>query len=554
MFNRKRKTKIKNRLISLVSLLLLVLILLDIRLYCVQKKYSAKETGAFKGNHKQHEKISDYNYSLLDRNGNNVFEYDTKYKVVIDSMAFQLNNLNQNLENIMAFNYIMKSEDKDFSFDSVVKTGGKLYYDVSKENFDKINSLKNIKGMYTYIAQEKKKGESWKVENILTSTRGFALVKSENKNIETQEVDKSEKSLEMIIKRELANNVDPKIIFERDHEGLYKEGIQDVPEDNLNVKLTLDNDFQKIVRDVLNREDYKTFKNAGAVLIDSESGEVLALAQKDESSPNVVLGSGSINGYEAGSIFKILTLEASMEQKGISLSDELRCDGLVCKKEKIHGTISVREAFEVSCNDVFSKLGAQIGTKELIEFSKEQGVFSTVLGLDEKTGMETKGDVPENVSITNLSIGQSMQTSLIQMAGIISTVVNEGEYVQPHILDGFENQNGEMKKEFNELRKKVISKETANSLKKVMNSTVGEGTAVVTQIEGIEVGAKTGTAEVLGDELHGWFLGYFKYNDKYYTLGVMVPNIKNVYEDRKPGGGNTAGPIFRDIVLELTKK
>lgn len=554
MFNRKRKTKIKNRLISLVSLLLLILILLDIRIYYVQKKYSAKETGTFKGNHKQYEKISDYNYSLLDRNGDNVFEYDTKYKVVIDSMAFQLNNLNQNLENIMAFNYIMKSEDKDFSFDSVVKSGGKLYYDVSKENFDKINSLKNIKGMYTYTTQEKKKNESWKVENMLTSTRGFALVESENKNIETQEVDKSEKSLEMIIKKELENNVDPKIIFERDHEGLYKEGIRDIPEANLNVKLTLDNDFQKIVRDVLNREDYKTFKNAGAVLIDSESGEVLALAQKDESSPNVVLGSGSINGYEAGSIFKILTLEASMEKKGISLSDELRCEGLVCKKEKIHGTISVREAFEVSCNDVFSKLGAQIGTKELIEFSKEQGVFSTVLGLDEKTGMETKGDVPENVSITNLSIGQSMQTSLIQMAGIISTVVNDGEYVQPHILNGFENQNGEMKKEFNELRKKVISKETADSLKQVMNTTVGEGTAVVTQIEGIEVGAKTGTAEVFGDELHGWFLGYFKYNEKYYTLGVMVPNIKNVYEDRKPGGGNTAGPIFRDIVLELTKK
>ena len=101
----------------------------------------------------------------------------------------------------------------------------------------------------------------------------------------------------------------------------------------------MDNKFQKIVRDVLAKEDYKTFKNAGAVLIDSDSGEVLALAQKDESAPNVVLGSGSINGYEAGSIFKILTLEAAMEEKGISLSDKLRCDGLVCKKEKIHGTI-----------------------------------------------------------------------------------------------------------------------------------------------------------------------------------------------------------------------
>lgn len=554
MFNRKRKTQIKNRLLSLVSLLLLSLILLNMRVYYVQKKYSTTETGNFKGNHKQYEQISDYNYSLLDRNGKSMFEYDTKYKVVIDSMAFKLNNLNQNLENIMAFNYIMKSEDKDFSFDSVVRNGGKLYYDVSKDNFDKINSLKNIKGVYTYVAQEKKKDESWKIENMVTSTKGFALVENENKKVETKEIDKGEKSLEMIINKELENNKDPKIVFERDHDGLYGEGEYDIPESNLNVKLTLDSEMQKIVRNVLAKEEYKTFQNAGAVLIDSASGEVLALAQKNEGTPNVVLGSGSISGYEAGSIFKILTLEAAMELKGINLSDELRCDGLVCKKEKIHGTISVRKAFEVSCNDVFSKLGAEIGTKGLLDFSKEQGIFSSVLGLDEKTGMETKGAVPENVSITNLSIGQSMQTSLIQMAGIISPVVNEGEYVQPYILKGFENQKGEMIKEFTELRKDVISKETANSLKNVMNSTVEDGTAIVTQIEGVDVGAKTGTAEALGEELHGWFLGYFKYEGKYYTLGVMVPNIKNVYEDKKPGGGNTAGPIFRDIVLELTKK
>ncbi|MDZ4991534.1 stage V sporulation protein D [Clostridium perfringens] len=554
MFNRKRKKQIKNRLLSLVSLLLLCLILLNMRIYYVQKKYSTRETGNFKGNHKQYEQISDYNYSLLDRNGKSMFEYDTKYKVVIDSMAFKLNNLNQNLENIMAFNYIMKSEDKDFSFDAVASNGGKLYYDVSKDNFDKINSLKNIKGVYTYVAQEKKKDESWKIENMLTSTKGFALVENENKKVETKEIDKGEKSLEMIIKKELENNKDPKIVVERDHDGLYGEGEYDIPESNLNVKLTLDSEMQKIVRDVLAKEEYKTFQNAGAVLIDSASGEVLALAQKNEGAPNVVLGSGSISGYEAGSIFKILTLEAAMELKGVNLSDELRCDGLVCKKEKIHGTISVRKAFEVSCNDVFSKLGAEIGTQGLLDFSKEQGVFSSVLGLDEKTGMETKGAVPENVSITNLSIGQSMQTSLIQMAGIISPVVNEGEYVQPYILKGFENQKGEMIKEFTELRKDVISKETANSLKNVMNSTVEDGTAIVTQIEGVDVGAKTGTAEALGEELHGWFLGYFKYEGKYYTLGVMVPNIKNVYEDRKPGGGNTAGPIFRDIVLELTKK
>ena len=67
------------------------------------------------------------------------------------------------------------------------------------------------------------------------------------------------------------------------------------------------------------------------------------------------------------------------------------------------------------------------------------------------------------------------------------------KYVEPYILKDFENQKGEVKKEFKELRKNVISKKTAEDLKSVMNSTVLEGTANITKIEGVEIGAKTGT-------------------------------------------------------------
>ena len=553
MFNFRRKRRMKKRLIYMVSVFLFILFLLELRVYYVQKKYSTSETGNFKGNHKQIEKISDLNYKLLDREGEDIFSFEDKYKVVIDSMAFRLNNIDQNLENIIAFNYIMQSEDKKFSFENIIKSGGKLYFDVSKENFNKINSLNKIKGVYTYETKERKKDDIWKIENMLSSSKGFALVEGEDKRVKTLEIEKDENSLEGIIKKELDKNKDYEISFERDNDGLYDEGIFKIPEENLNVRLTLDKELQKIVREVLNKEEYKSFKNAGVLLIDSETGEILSLAQKNEASPNVVLGSGSIKGYEAGSIFKILTLEAAMEKEGVGLLDELRCDGLVCKKEKIHGTISIKEAFEVSCNDVFARLGAKVGTKNLLNFSKEQGVFSKVLNLDEKTGMETKGYVPQNVSITNLSIGQSMQTTLMQMASIIGPIVNEGTYIKPYIVKNFENQKGEVKKVFNEEKREVLSKKTALALKEVMNSTVLDGTANIAKINGVEVGAKTGTAEAKGGELHGWFLGYFKHEGKYYTLGVMVPNIKEVYEDRKPGGGNTAGPIFRDIVLEITK-
>lgn len=66
--------------------------------------------------------------------------------------------------------------------------------------------MKNIKGIYTYKAQEKKKDDNWKIENMVTSTKGFALVENKDKKVETKEVDKSEKSLEMVINKELENN------------------------------------------------------------------------------------------------------------------------------------------------------------------------------------------------------------------------------------------------------------------------------------------------------------------------------------------------------------
>lgn len=567
MFNRKKKIQIKNRLTGLVSTILLILLILNFRLYYVQKKYSTREIGGVKGNHKQYEKVSENNYLLLDRNGINLFDYDIKYNVVFDSMAFRLNNLNNNMHNIITLNYIMQSEDKTFNLDSIVKSRGKIYYEVSEKVFKEIESLNGIKGVYTYKSQEKKDNYTGKIENIISSDKKSQDKKNDEGKVETINVDKEKDSLEVLIRNELIENKNPKIKFERNHEGVYEEGEYVDYEKNLNVRLTLDKNLQNIIREVLGREDYKSFDNIGVVLVDSLSGEVLSLAQKNEWEKNIVLGEGE-KGYEPGSIFKILTLELAMEKKNINLSDEFTCTSKICKPEKTHGTLSVRKAFELSCNDIFYEIVNGISEKEFIEFARNQGVFSSVLGIDSDSegsgfvnieGENTKKDKGKNkldnyAKLINLAIGQSMQTNLMQMAGIISPVVNGGEYVKPSILKGFENQEGIMVKKLKDVRKEVISKETANEVKSAMISTVEKGTSMITKLDGVEIGAKTGTAEASRDELHGWFLGYFKYKDRYYTLGVMVPNIKRL--DRggvKPAGGNTAGPIFRDIVLEITK-
>lgn len=566
MFNRERKNRIKNRLTGLVAIMLLILLILNFRLYYVQNKYSTRDTSGLKGNHKQYEDVSENNYLLLDRNGENLFEYEIKYNVVFDSMAFRLNNLNKNMGNMTSLLYIMGLEDENFTFDSIIKSGGLPRYEVSKNSFEKLQLLTGIKGMYLYKNQVKSDDYVGKIENIISNPQKTIDKKNSKGEIKTEYVDKGEGSLEILVRDELKENKNPKAIFERDHEGIYGEEKYVDYEENLNVRLTLDKRLQSIVREVLNRDEYESFKNAGVVLIDSLSGDILSLAQKHEDQKNIVLGHGDI-GYEPGSIFKILTLEVAMEKNNVSLSDEFICTSKICKSDKTHGKLSVRKAFELSCNDIFYEIISGISEKELIDFARNQGLFSKVLDIDnynEVTGsVNIKGNNFEGNSsgknnhdnyakLINLAIGQSIQTNLIQMAGIISAVVNQGQYVKPSILKGFENQEGVMIKTLKGVKKDVISKETAEDLKSVMLSTVEEGTAMITQIDGVEIGAKTGTAEAAGNELHGWLLGYFKYENRYYTLGVMVPEIKYLDRgDSRPAGGNTAGYIFRDIILEI---
>lgn len=546
--NKKFKMKKKIRIIFLFFIILLFI--LSIRLYYIQKIYNPIVNTTSEGNYIQKENLFEHNYLLLDKNGKDLLNYNTKYKLAIDTKSFKLNSTNKNLQNLIAFNYIMKSEDNKFSFDDIVKVDGKLYYDISEDNFNKIKSLDNIKGIYVYTYKERAKEVAWKIENIISSTRAFDPYNKKDNVL------KKDNSLEMVIKQELSGNKNPKIVFEKDMDGIYKENGIEPLENNLNIILTLDLDLQEKIRNILNQDKYKEFNNIGAVLIEGDTGKILSLVQKDESQPNIVLGSGGINGYEPGSIFKILTVEAAMEHHNIKPTDKFTCTGVICSKDKVHGSLSVSDAMKVSCNDIIAKLGEMVGKEELIDFAKKQGIFNQVLGLDNQTGMESTGYLPpEGASAGIISMGQSFQSTLLQMVGTITTVVNNGEYIKPYIVDSFQNNKDEQIKVGKTEKNKVISKTIAENLKMMLKGTVAKGTAQIAKIDGVEVGAKTGTAEAVNNNSHGWFIGYFKHKNKYYALGVFVPNIGDEnLKGEKTGGGNTAGPVFKDIVLEVIKK
>ena len=527
--SKKRIKQVKIILITLITLLIarLVVIIND-----------TKIISASASNYNESEIIRKENYHLLDVNYEEIIDCETKFMLVIDKDTFLLNNAVQNADEILTFYYIMEDDKFGFSFYDINKASGKIKYEISKSAYEQmLGIVENLKGVYMYKYNEVGEIATWSIENILKSTQAF----SNNK-------DKSKNSLEVFIGESTKNNTTDMVTFEKSEDCTYNEKKSKNKNININIQLTLDKKLQKITREILSKEEFVNFPNAGAVIIESDTGKILSMAQKDETQPNLITGGGQISGYEPGSIFKILTLEAAMDYLNIDLNDKQVCKGEKCNKS--HGELTILEAFKVSCNEVFAKLGAEIGAEKLINFAKNQGLFQNLLGLDVESGMEIIGTYNENGNVEDLSIGQSMQVNLLQMTSIISTIINDGQYVKPYILDKFVDDDNNTLESFGEEKIKVISKDISDNVKYAMNQTVLSGTANISNIEGIEVGAKTGTAEGSdGDSIYGWFVGYCNINNKYYSIGVFVPNIEKIGGENT--GGSTAGVIFRDIVMEL---
>ncbi|MGL4655146.1 MAG: penicillin-binding transpeptidase domain-containing protein [Sarcina sp.] len=540
---------LKDRIKKIRFLILTVLICLVFRVYYVQNKYSPVVTGTEVNNSIEKEEVGNYNYLLLDRNGKDLNEYTRKYRVIIDGDTFKMNSMNQNLENFISFNYIMKEAVKEFDVNKITESKNRSMrytYDISEATYQKIKTLNGIKGVYAYQYDEKTNINNWSIESILMKDKAYNAQKEEDNYA------KSKDSLEGEIADYTKDNEATSIMFEKDIDGIYNEVKYEINPDNNNIALTIDKDYQEIIRSVLNKEEYDLYENIGVALVKSKTGEVLGMAQKNELAPNLITGAGVI-GYEPGSAFKIVTLGAAMKYNNVSLADVYECEGLVCKDYNIHGKINLQKAMEVSCNDIFAKLGAEVDYNLLVEFAKEQGYFQTILDLDTATGMESAGMVADlEQSQGNFPIGQGCQSTPIQVVASMSTIVNEGMYTKPYILKEIENQDGKTVEEFETEKKEVLLAEDANVIKTLLRDAVNNGTGKEAKIEGVEIGGKTGTTESQENSSHGWFVGYFRMNDEYYNMVVFVPNINGKGEDGKElGGGNTAAPIFKEIVLEL---
>lgn len=519
----------------------IIFFLLAIRLYFLQ----VRPTQIVQGDLQKHqtEYISKIKYSILDTNGKNMLNYNKRYVMVLDTKPFRLNNYEETLEDLLALNFIMKSEEPTFNYTDIMKEEGKIYYNITVETYNKLNKLNNIKGIYCYKYDDLDMKEGWKIENFIASISDGEEVLG---------------PFQESIKNYVKDNSYPTISFNLDDKSIYDSGSIDINNENKNLKLTIDSQWEDKIRGVLAKEDYSFLTNVGVVLLESETGKIRAMVQKDETAANVNLAIGNL-GYEPGSIFKLITESIALEEGLIDTSDIFNCEGEICTKEGksyAHGPLTVEEAIQISCNDVFAKIGAKVGYEKMMEYTSSLGLYNKILGVAGENKEEAIGVKPTyEDGISNFSIGQCLTVTPLQIAGAINAIINDGIYIKPYLLEEILDDNDKVVEKINSEDRRVFSTTTSKIVQNSMHDVIWKGTGYEAKVDKINQGGKTGTSTGEGGATnHGWFAGFFEMDGKKYTLVVVAPNIGDKHPDgRELGGGNTGAPIFRDIINELVK-
>lgn len=541
------KEKIKKLVISfdrrrfIASIFLIIFMSLAMRLYVLQVHPSTVVQGE-KNNH-QTEQISAMNYNIYDTTGKNMMNYNKKYIMVLDTKPFSLNNYEETIEDLMALNFIMQSEDPTFSYSAIMGVEGKHYFNISEETYTKINLLKDVKGIYTYVKDEVDRSKAWETQTFLSDLKEENIV---------------EGSIQDTLYKHVGNNKFPQMDYYLDEKAVYSKQELNLGQENRNIKLTVDKDMENKIRDILISEKYDHLKNIGVTVLESSTGNIRSMVQKDETEANINLGIGN-SGIEPGSIFKLITEATALEEGLIQTKTGFSCSGSVClrdNKNYAHGSLSVYDALNVSCNDIFGKVGSLVGYSTLMEYCEKLGLYSRVInfrgdGIDEAMGskpLETDG-------MNNISIGQCSTVTPVQMAGAINAIVNNGVYVKPNLVEAIVDNNENVIESFKSEEKVVYSETTSRLVLDNMRAVIKKGNALEANVEGVEVGGKTGTSTGANGTSHGWFAGYCNLEGKKYTIVIQVPDLP----DKGPngehlGGSNTAGPIFSDIVKLLNSK
>lgn len=350
-------------------------------------------------------------------------------------------------------------------------------------------------------------------------------------------------------------------------------------------QLTLDLDVQAFVQQQVQQAREKSLaRSASAVILDTATGEVIAMATSDTINPNgdmekqldqdrVFGDRNTSNTFEPGSVAKVMTASAAIEE-GKTTPDEvlqvpgsINMAGVTVKDAWEHGTVSYTTTgvFGKSSNVGTLMLAQRVGEEKMYQYLRNFGVGQqTGIGLPN----ETAGYLPElnqwsGGTFANLPIGQGMSMSLLQMTSIYQTIAHDGVRIEPRIIKSITASDGSQVPTAPAAQTRVVSPETARTVVDMFRGVtqkdptgVQQGTGASAAIKGYQISGKTGTAQQINPATGAYsnsnywitFAGIAPADAPRYAIGIMLDNPQR---GTNGGGGTSAAPLFHDIASWL---
>ncbi len=373
------------------------------------------------------------------------------------------------------------------------------------------------------------------------------------------------------------------ILTQVDAQGRTLEGSEQTyidAQDGYNIVLTIDAVIQSFAENAAKEAlEVNQAKSVCAIVMNPKICEILAMANYPEADLNnldrsdlsalaeISRNTAVTDAFEPGSIFKIITMAAAIDSGNASLTTSYHCNGYkLVSGEKIkcwrsynpHGTQSLTEAAENSCNPAFMEMALTMGTEKFYEYIYKFG-FGSTTGIDysaDGAGIIRAAKYVKDVDLARIGFGQSIAVTPLQMITAASAAINGGVRYTPRLVSHTEDSKGNIIETFgNEEGVRVISEETSAIVRQILQSVVDNGSGKNAQIEGYAVGGKTGTAQmyengaiVQGKNISS-FIGFAPAEDPQYIVLFIVrePDVSVTF------GSVVAAPYAKDILEKCLK-
>lgn len=472
---------------------------------------------------------------IIDRNGTTIATSERVYNVILDANVMLSNkDEKKNQEMIIKVKEALQTSFQIESsvVDDVVENNPNGYYNVLKKKVS-YKDAKGFKKKYSNISciwLEEDYIRTYPYSTLASDIIGFTVAG----NLGNAGIEASYNSI--------LNGTDGREYGYLDTDSSLERTVKEAV-DGKNVMSTIDISLQSIVEKhiLAFNEEHKNearpgagSKNTAVIIMNPNTGEILAEASYpnfDLNNPrdltayytqqeidamseteqldamNQIWRNFCVSDiFEPGSTAKPFTVAAGLECGALSGGEVYNCGGslyvggytISCHKREGHGNQTLSDSIANSCNVAMMKMITTIGVDE---FCKYQSVF----GFGQETGIDLPGEATgllydkesmDSSSLATNSFGQNFNVTMTQMVAAFSSLINGGNYYEPHIVKQILDKNGNVIENKNPvLLKKTISRETSETLRSYMKQTMTTGTGKNAQVPGYSIGAKTGTAE-----------------------------------------------------------